>query len=98
MTGGCIFIAAAAELDDQPGPTRDFLASTQKSLHQALARSAELAVEQGHFKKGLDLEQFAFELYAIILAFHHASRLLRDGKAKERSRVAFERLLDSARI
>jgi AcrR family transcriptional regulator len=97
LPGGCIFIAAAVELDDQPGETRDYLATTQKSLQDALARAAALAVETGDFKKGLDVEQFAYELYGIVLGFHHASRLLRDVKAKDRARTAFERLLEFAR-
>ncbi len=96
VPGGCIFMAASAELDDKEGPARDFLVRSQKRLLDALAHSAELAVEVGDFKKGLDCEQFAFELYSIMLGMNHAGRLLRDKSAEKRARAAFKRLLASA--
>src|SRR3954452_22416405 len=54
--GGCVFLAAAAELDDREGRPRDFLAGSQKQLVAALARSARMAVEEGHFAARLDAE------------------------------------------
>jgi AcrR family transcriptional regulator len=96
--GGCVFLAAAAELDDREGRPRDFLAGSQKQLVSSLGRSARMAVEEGHFRAGLDAEQFAFELYALLLGCSHWRRLLRDPKAETRARAAFERLLDGARI
>jgi AcrR family transcriptional regulator len=95
--GGCVFLAAAAELDDREGRPRDFLAGSQKQLVAALARSARMAVEEGHFAARLDAEQFAFELYALLLGCSHWKRLLRDPRAETRARAAFERLVDSAR-
>jgi AcrR family transcriptional regulator len=96
LPGGCIFVAAAAELDDKPGPARDHLVATQRELRDSLAKSARLAVEAGHFRRNLDPQQFAFELHGIVLAFHHAGRLLHEREAKNRARAAFERLVDSA--
>jgi hypothetical protein len=37
MPGGCIFFAAAAELDDKPGPARDRLVASQRDWLEALA-------------------------------------------------------------
>src|SRR5690349_8527699 len=34
--GGCLFIAASAELDDQPGPVRDELVRQQRQLLESL--------------------------------------------------------------
>jgi AcrR family transcriptional regulator len=93
--GGCVLFAAAAELDDSEGPQRDFLVSSQTSLLAALAKSARLAVETGELRRDLDCDQFAFELLGIVMAYHHARRLLRDPKAEARARAAFERLLIS---
>lgn len=93
--GGCVLFAAAAELDDSEGPQRDFLVSSQTSLLAALAKSARLAVETGELRRDLDCDQFAFELLGIVMAYHHARRLLRDPKAEARARAAFDRLLIS---
>jgi AcrR family transcriptional regulator len=95
--GGCVFLAAATELDDREGRPRDFLVGSQRQLVASLARSARMAVEEGHFAARLDAEQFAFDLYALLFACSHWKRLLRDPKAETRARTAFERLLSAAR-
>ena len=97
MPGGCPFIAAASELDDRPGRLRDYLVSAQRDWMDALATAARIAVEEGHFREDLDGEQFAYELYSIILAFHHFDRLLRDPRSRERARQAFEDLIHQSR-
>lgn len=95
--GGCIFIATANELDDRPGPVRERLVGLQRDWLEALATAARIAVEEGHFRRGLDVRQFAYDLYAVILAYHHFSRLLRDPTAEERARSSFESLLAASR-
>ncbi len=96
--GGCIFVAAAAELDDQEGRARDYLVGSQRALISTLAKAARLAIEAGHFRPDLDCEQFGFDAYAVILGYHHSRRLLRDPKADARARQSFERLLKAARL
>jgi AcrR family transcriptional regulator len=98
MPGGCLLIAASVELDDRPGPQRDYLVFAHRSRVAALAKAAQLAVDAGHFRADLDPEQFAFDFYAITLGYHDHSRLLRDPKAEERARNSFERLLASCRV
>ena len=93
---GCVFVTASVELDDQPGRVRDYVAGQQQALMDSLTRSAEIAIEEGHFRKDLDAQQFAFEMEAVYLVFHHAHRLLRDPKAARRARAAFQRLIDSS--
>lgn len=95
--GGCLLIAASVELDDRPGPQRDFLVQSHGRRVAALARAARIAVEAGHFKPDLEPEQFAFDFYAITLGFHDSNRLLCDPRAGERARHAFERLIASCR-
>jgi AcrR family transcriptional regulator len=95
--GGCIFVAAAAELDDRPGPARDRLVRLQKDWLDTLAGAVRIAIGEGHFRRGVDPEQFAFEMYGIMLVCHQAIRLLNDAKAVDRARRAFEALLAAAR-
>jgi hypothetical protein len=61
-----------------------------------MAGAYRLAVEEGHFAGG-DPDQFAYDLHGIMLAYHHAARLLRDPRAAERARSAFETLVAAAR-
>jgi AcrR family transcriptional regulator len=96
--GGCLFVSAAVELDDRAGRPRDFLVAAQRQLLEALARSAKMAIEAGHFRKDFDCRQFAFELYALLLGYHHAKRLLRDPRAETALRAAFDRLLADAAV
>jgi len=97
LPGGCPFISIANELDDRPGPLRDRLVGCQRDWLQALATAARIAMAEGHFRTDLDPDQFAYDLYAIILAYHHFSRLLRDPMAEQRARQAFEGLLTASR-
>jgi AcrR family transcriptional regulator len=96
LPGGCIFVGAAAELDDREGRARDYLVGVQRQLLDTLAQSVRLAVEEGHFHGAVDCEQFAFEMQSILLGFNHLRRLLRDPKAERRARAAFERLIRTA--
>lgn len=97
LPGGCVFVAAASELDDQPGPVRDQLVRSQRDWLDVLATAFRMGIEKGDFRKDADPEQFAHDLYAIMLGFHHAHRLLRDPAAGTRARRAFESLIGSAR-
>jgi AcrR family transcriptional regulator len=93
LPGGCIFHAVSAELDDQPGPARDYLVQTQREYADTLKRAAEITIEEGQFRKDLDVDQFVFELVSIGAAYHHFGRLLGDPDAEQRARNMFEGLL-----
>jgi AcrR family transcriptional regulator len=95
--GGCFFVSASAELDDRPGPPRDALVQASKDWFDALATAARIAVREGHFRRDLDPEQFAFEIHAIMLGAHHQKRFIRDPQGGTRARAAFEILLDASR-
>ncbi|HET9930629.1 MAG TPA: TetR/AcrR family transcriptional regulator [Polyangiaceae bacterium] len=96
VPGGCVFLAVATELDDSEGPQRDYLVTTQSALLATLAKAARLAIEEGHFRGNVDCEQFAFDLLGVVLAYHHARRLLRLPKAEARAQKAFDALLQAA--
>ena len=95
--GGCLFVAAAAELDDRPGPVRDRLVALQKGWLEMIAIVFRTGVTEGVFRPDLDPEEFAHDLYSVMLGFHHASRLMRDPRAEKRANAAFGRLLAGAR-
>ncbi len=95
--GGCIFVGAAIELDDQPGLARDCLLRLRKEWLAFVAGAVRRAIDEGHFRADVDPEQFAFEMDGIGLMWHHASRLLGDPKADERAHRAFEALVAAAR-
>jgi AcrR family transcriptional regulator len=97
LPGGCPFMAASFELDDRPGPVRDFVVQNLRDWMDTMAGAARIAVQEGHFRADLDCEQFAHECQGIGLAFVHASRLMRDPKARGRAQTAFESLLDASR-
>jgi hypothetical protein len=63
-----------------------------------LAHSARIAVQEGHFRKTLDVEQFAYEVYCLVLGYFHTARLFRDPKATARVKAALARLVHDARV
>jgi AcrR family transcriptional regulator len=97
LLGGCIFVGAAVELDEQPGELRDALVGAEQDWLDLLATVAATAVAEGQFDAALDPGQFAFEVHALMLGHHHASRLMCDPLALTRTRRSFEALILRAR-
>jgi AcrR family transcriptional regulator len=97
LEGGCLFVAASTELDDREGPARQELVRQQKDWLEFLSTVTGGAVTEGHFRPKLDTEQFAHDVYGVMLVCHHSRRLLRDPRAEERARRAFETLVLAAR-
>lgn len=91
--GGCVVIGATMEYDDRPGPVRDALLASQLDLRHALARTVEIAIAEDHLRRDTDPQQFAFELFSIVLAAHHDRRLLRDPDFAQHATTAFEALI-----
>ena len=98
LPGGCPFIAAATEFDDQPGPVRDRLVRDQRDLFDTITTVFRTGVSEGQFRPDADPDQFAQDFYGVILACHHAIRLLGDERAEDRARRALDALLADARI
>lgn len=93
LPGGCVFVGAASELDDRPGSARERLVELQRQWIDVIVTSVRKAIEVGHVAADADPAQFAQDLYGIMLAWHHHSRLLNDRTATRRARAAFETLL-----
>ena len=51
------------------------------------------AVSLGHLRRGLDKDQFVWELCGIYLSHHAAHRFLRAADAGRRANIAFESLV-----
>ncbi|HEU4885423.1 MAG TPA: TetR/AcrR family transcriptional regulator [Longimicrobium sp.] len=97
LPGGCVFMHAAAELDDRPGPARDALVHWQQQWLDVLAKAARIAIDAGHFRADLDPALFAFQQLSLVLGYYHARRLLNDAHAEAHVRTAFDALVASAR-
>lgn len=97
MPGGCLFVKAATELDEQQGAVREQLVRDHRDLYDSIAQMFRAGIEEGHFREDRDPMQFATDLYGVMLAFYHGHRLLEDDAAEARTRYAFEALLDAAR-
>jgi AcrR family transcriptional regulator len=96
LPGGCIFVMASVELDDRPGPARDRLIASQKDWFGTLAQAARIAVDEKHFRRDLDCEQFAHDVFSIAYGYHFLRRLGDADEAERRTRASFERLLRDA--
>lgn len=94
--GGCLFVAAATELDDRPGAARDSLVRAQRDWFDFIAGAVRIAQQEGHVAADVAPDQFAQDTYGIVLAWHHTTRLLGDPAATARATRAFERLLATA--
>lgn len=97
LPGGCIFMAVAAEVDDRPGPLRDAVVRHERDLMEMITTVARTAVSEGEWASDLDIDQFGFEMHGILLAHHHAYRLMRDPNASARTRAAFDSLVARSR-
>ena len=97
MPGGCLFVAAAAELDDQPGAVRGYLVAQQRQWLELIAGVVDGAVAEGHFRAGLEGAQFAQDLYGVMLSCFLMHRLLNDPESGRRAHAAFETLVRAAR-
>jgi AcrR family transcriptional regulator len=95
--GGCIFVTLSVELDDRPGPARDAVKASQRDWFEALTTAASIAIKEKHFRRELDPEQFAFEMYSLMFGLHHFQRILDDPQALARTRRAFESLIERSR-
>lgn len=95
--GGCLFVKASNELDEQPGAVRDRLREQHEELFATIARIVGGGIAEGHFRRDLDPQQFAVDLYGVILACYHGHRLMGDPLAEARARAAVTALLDASR-
>jgi AcrR family transcriptional regulator len=95
--GGCVFVVAAVEYDDRPGPQHDRVQSAQREWIATMTRAIEIAVEEGHLSSDLDCSQLAYELQSLMLGSNYYGRLLSDPDTLSRVRQAIDTRLLAAR-
>jgi AcrR family transcriptional regulator len=95
LSGGCIFVSSSTDFSDRPGKVREALLRQQKDWLDSLKRMAESAIRAGDFRKDIDCDQFAFDLYSLLLGFHLYYKLLNDSETRKHQRIALDQLLDN---
>jgi len=96
LPGGCPVAAGLFEFDDIEGAVRNKILEMELSFRTMLIGLVRRAVELGHLRRDLDVEQFVWELCGIYLAHHAAHRFLRSADADSRAQTAFEALITRA--
>lgn len=96
VPGGCILLSASSEVDDRPGPVRDAVVAQMRSLLLMVVKFTRQAQERQQLRAGVDPHRLAFSIQGLLLSYHHSHRLLRNPRAQEHARAAFEDLLDQA--
>jgi hypothetical protein len=94
LPGGCPVAAAMFELDDLQGPVRDKVAALEADWREFLTQLVSSAVNLGHLRADLDVDQFVWELFGIYLSHHVSVRFVRRPDADDRALAAFQSLLD----
>jgi AcrR family transcriptional regulator len=97
LPGGCPVAAAIFEVDDLEGAVREQVVAMEREWREFLTAHVLRAVELGHLRSDLDAAQLVWEMTGVYLAHHASSRFLRDPRADDRARVAFEALVARAR-
>lgn len=95
--GGCLFLAAATEFDDLPGPLHDQMVADEHDLIDTLRQVGGTLVRTGDLAHDTDLDQLSQEVFGILLGYNWMNRILNDPKAEDRAWVALDRLLDGLR-
>lgn len=95
--GGCLFVKALTEFEEQSGAVRDQVVQHHRDLYDTIAQIVGTGITEGHFREDLDPMQFAFDLDGLMLAGYHWLRVVNHDDAEARARRSFVTLLDSVR-
>ncbi|MGO9604437.1 MAG: TetR/AcrR family transcriptional regulator [Candidatus Binataceae bacterium] len=96
LPGGCPVAAGLFEYDDIEGPVRNKILEMEGEWRRLLTELVQQAVDHGHFRRDLDVDQFVWELCGIYLSHHAAHRFLRAADANIRANRAFQALVERA--
>jgi AcrR family transcriptional regulator len=97
LSGGCPIAAALFELDDLDGKVRDEVVAMEGRWRELLAQLTREAISRGELRRGLDVEQFVWELCGIYLSHHASRRFLKEPLADRRAMLAFGGLVQRSR-
>ena len=90
--GGCPFVTAGTEFANRDGPVHDLLAAAIERQLGAL-RQAVMRAHDAGLDAGIEPDQLAFELHAILTAANQRFRISRDPIAFAHARTAIARML-----
>src|SRR5215475_13210063 len=93
LPGGCPVAAGLFEFDDVEGRVRNKILEMEAAWRRTLVQLVERAVELGHLRRELDVDQFVWELCGIYLGHHAAHRFLRSADADQRAQAAVDALI-----
>ena len=96
LPGGCPVAAGLFEFDDVEGRVRNKILEMEGEFRSLLTDLVQRAVDLGHLRHDLDVDQFVWELCGIYLGHHAAHRFLRAADAQTRANTAFHALVDRA--
>jgi AcrR family transcriptional regulator len=92
-SGGCIFVDATTEFNNRRGNIQNVLFAQQKQWVNVLKRIGESAIKSGDINPDSDCEQFAYDLYSLVLGYYYYDQLLHDPKIKQRHEKALDQIL-----
>ena len=95
FNGGCIFVDATTEFNDRPGNIHNMLFGQQKQWVDVLRRIGESAIKAGDIKADTDCEQFAYDLYSLVLGYYYYDQLLQDPKIEQRKEKSLNQFLET---
>ncbi len=93
----CIFISAAVEFDDQPGPIRDKLSRDLQLWLSFLRDTILQAIEANELNPNLDTEQLVYEIYSLYLGSQQMLWVGLEDKEHRRFNIAFNALIARSR-
>jgi AcrR family transcriptional regulator len=99
LDGGCPVTGGFFEFDDAANddPVRQRLVAMEAEWCAFLSGLTTTAVEAGELRKGLDVDQFVWELCGIYLSHHVSYRFVHDPLATKRAHTAFAELVNRSR-
>ena len=95
--GACLYVAGAFEFDDRDGPLRELLLDGVRRWRAMLKRSVIQALDAGHLRADIDIEQLVFELDALFTGLMREARFLQNPEAQQRGWASYQRLIDHYR-
>lgn len=100
LKGGCPIAAGMFERDDFPeaDPIRQKLVEAERNWRHMLLETVREGVTRADFNDDLDVNQFVWEMSGIYLAHHVSHRFLKDPKATQRAKKAFELLIEHSTL
>ncbi len=97
LKGGCIFVSASTEFSERPGKVRDFLLAQQETWVGSLKKIGRSAIRAKDFREDIDCDQFAFDLYSLLMGYHYYKILLRKSDSKQHQERALDQLINTYR-